>query len=157
MTLRTYPRNPSLFVKNAFFAAILCLFAGIFAPVFGQEIHEVDTTKTPIEHGGKINISEVIIEHVMDHHTWHFFDGHYGTLYLPVIVYSEERGFEIFSSKHFFNEHHEAVEYDGYKLENGKVSRRQAGAGFLDHQKCDDAVHQCSASNHYSHGNGKSV
>jgi len=123
MTLRTYPRNPSLFVKNAFFAAILCLFAGIFAPVFGQEIHEVDTTKTPIEHGGKINISEVIIEHVMDHHTWHFFDGHYGTLYLPVIVYSEERGFEIFSSKHFFNEHHEAVEYDGYKLENGKVYR----------------------------------
>jgi F-type H+-transporting ATPase subunit a len=121
--VRTYPKNPFLFVKNAFFAVILGLFSGIIAPAFGQEIHETDTIKTVAEHSGKINISEVIIEHVMDHHTWHFFDGHYGTLYLPVIVYSEERGLEVFSSKHFFNEHHQPVEYDGYKLENGKVYR----------------------------------
>jgi F-type H+-transporting ATPase subunit a len=109
--------------KKALFALVFTFLTGFLAPVFGQEIHETDTTKTAQEHAGKINISEVIIEHVMDHHTWHFFDGHYGTLYLPVIVYSGERGLEIFSSKHFFNDHHQPVEYDGYKLENGKVYR----------------------------------
>jgi F-type H+-transporting ATPase subunit a len=42
------------------------------------------------------NASEVILHHVMDDHIWHFFDGHYGTLYLPVIVYSSDRGFDVF-------------------------------------------------------------
>lgn len=121
--MRTYPKNPISALKTAFFALIFLFFAGNFSPVFGQEIHETDSTAAPSAHGENRPISEVIIEHVMDHHTWHFFDGHYGTLYLPVIVYSDERGLEIFSSKHFFNEHHEAVEYDGYKLENGKVYR----------------------------------
>ncbi len=126
--MRTYPKNPFLIVKNAFFAVIFLLCAGIFAPIFGQEIHETDSVVTEAAHGSERPISEVIIEHVMDHHTWHFFDGHYGTLYLPVIVYSDERGLEIFSSKHFFNEHHEPVAYDGYKLENGKVYRGEKQA-----------------------------
>jgi F-type H+-transporting ATPase subunit a len=66
----------------------------------------------------EFNASEVILHHVMDDHIWHFWDGHYGTLYLPVIVYSSERGFEVFSSHHFYDEHHNVVEYNGYKLEH---------------------------------------
>src|ERR1700690_1858147 len=61
-------------------------------------------------------LSEVILEHVMDHHSWHFFNGRYGTLYLPVIVCSSERGLEFFSSRHLFDEHHQRIEYNGYQL-----------------------------------------
>ncbi len=66
-------------------------------------------------------VSQVIFEHVMDHHIWHFFEGHYGTLYLPVIVYSAERGLAIFSSRHFFDDHHQPVTYNGYTLGHNKI------------------------------------
>ena len=52
---------------------------------------------------------------------WHFFDGHYGTLYLPVIVYSSERSLEIFSSHHFYDEHHNPVAYLDYRLEDNTI------------------------------------
>ncbi|MBX2964765.1 MAG: F0F1 ATP synthase subunit A [Cyclobacteriaceae bacterium] len=67
------------------------------------------------------NVSEVILHHVMDDHIWHFWDGHYGTLYLPVIVYSSERGLEVFSSKNFYDEHHNVVTYNGYTLDHGHI------------------------------------
>ncbi len=78
------------------------------------------------------NASEVIIHHVLDDHIWHFFDGHYGTLYLPVIVYSSERGLEIFSSHNFYDEHHNVVEYNGYKLEHSHISLVNSDAYVLD-------------------------
>jgi len=65
------------------------------------------------------NPSETIVHHVLDDHIWHFFDGHYGTLYLPIIVYSSEKGFDMFSSKNFYDDHHNLVEYKGYTLEHG--------------------------------------
>lgn len=68
----------------------------------------------------KINISEVILHHVMDNHVWHFTDGL--VLPLPVIVYSGEKGLDFFSSGNFFNEKHEAVEYNGYKLEHNHIT-----------------------------------
>ncbi|NOT75464.1 MAG: F0F1 ATP synthase subunit A [Cyclobacteriaceae bacterium] len=72
-------------------------------------------------HGKSLDISEVIIEHVLDNHVWHFFNGHYGTIYPPVIVYTSERGLEMFSSKNFFDEHHNPVAYNGYTLEHDKI------------------------------------
>src|SRR5688572_15234229 len=79
----------------------------------------------------KFNASEVILHHVLDDHIWHFWDGHYGTLYLPVIVYSE-RGLEMFSSHNFYNEHHEVVEYNGYKLEHSHILLADSGKAVLD-------------------------
>lgn len=67
------------------------------------------------------NVSDVILHHVVDDHIWHFFDGHYGTLYLPVIVYSSERGLETFSSHNFYDEHHNTVAYNGYTLEHNHI------------------------------------
>ncbi|HOO09863.1 MAG TPA: F0F1 ATP synthase subunit A [Cyclobacteriaceae bacterium] len=67
------------------------------------------------------NVSEVIIHHVLDDHVWHLFDGHYGTLYLPVIVYSGERGLEVFSSSNFYDEAHNLVTYKGYRIEHGHI------------------------------------
>lgn len=57
----------------------------------------------------------------MDSHIWHFFDGHYGTLYLPVIIYTSERGLDLFSSRHFYGEYHNVVPYNGYRLEGPKI------------------------------------
>jgi F-type H+-transporting ATPase subunit a len=78
------------------------------------------------------NASEVILHHELDDHIWHFFDGHYGTLYLPVIVYSSERGLEMFSSHNFYDEHHNVVEYNGYKLEHSHIYLADSGKAVLD-------------------------
>ncbi len=71
--------------------------------------------------GKEFNASEVILHHVVDDHIWHFVDGHYGTLYLPVIVYSESKGFETFSSSNFYDEDHTIVPYNGYVMEHGQI------------------------------------
>jgi F-type H+-transporting ATPase subunit a len=68
------------------------------------------------------NASEVILHHVMDDHVWHFWDGRFGTLYLPVIVYSSERGLEVFSSHNFYDAHHQVIEYNGYTLDHGHIT-----------------------------------
>jgi F-type H+-transporting ATPase subunit a len=103
-------------VKAVFLAFLLLLLVGEFTPVHAQETEEKKEEKEE-----KIKISEVILEHVMDHHIWHFFNGHYGTLYLPVIVYSSEGGLNVFSSRHFFDEHHHPAAYNGYTLNKGKI------------------------------------
>lgn len=67
------------------------------------------------------NASDIILHHVVDDHSWHFFDGHYGTLHLPVIVYSAEKGFDLFSSGNFYDDHHETVPFQGYILDHGTI------------------------------------
>jgi F-type H+-transporting ATPase subunit a len=69
------------------------------------------------EGGEDFNPGDMIMHHVTDAHSWHFFDGHYGTLYLPVIVYSEENGLDVFSSSNFYNDEHETIPYNGYILD----------------------------------------
>jgi len=87
---------------------------------------------SPAETKAPLNVSEVILHHVMDDHIWHFFDGHYGTLYLPVIVYTAERGLEVFSSRNFYDDHHRVVEYNGYKLDHNHIYLAETGKAVLD-------------------------
>ena len=68
------------------------------------------------------NAGDMIMHHIVDAHIWHLWDGHYGTIYLPVILYSSERGVEVFSSSNFYNEHHNIVPYNGYKMEHEHIS-----------------------------------
>lgn len=82
--------------------------------------------------GEKFNASEVILHHVMDDHIWHFWDGHYGTIYLPIIVYSADKGLEIFSSRNFYDEDHQVVPYNGYRLEHNHIVLQSSGKGVLD-------------------------
>jgi len=105
-----------------YFIALLFL-VGFSTPSFASEA-ENDTTK--------FNASEVILHHVLDDHIWHFWDGHYGTLYLPVIVYSSEKGLDIFSSRNFYDEHHNLVEFNGYKLEHSHITLADSGKAVLD-------------------------
>lgn len=93
-----------------------------FSSVFAQEATAADTVQTEAHAEGGFNANDVIIHHVLDDHIWHFFDGHYGTLYLPVIVYSQERGLDMFSSSRFYDEHHQTVEYNGYQLEHNHIT-----------------------------------
>ena len=71
--------------------------------------------------GGKeIDAAEVIMEHIMDNHEYHFADisGHAISLPLPIIVYSKERGLDVFMSSRF--EHGHAT-YKGYKMEDDHI------------------------------------
>lgn len=70
----------------------------------------------------EFNPGDMIMHHVKDAHAWHFFDGHYGTLYLPVIVYSQERGVEMFSSSNFYDDEHNIIDFNGYKLDQEHIS-----------------------------------
>jgi F-type H+-transporting ATPase subunit a len=97
------------------FFPFLVLFFLIFSGAASapQEVHE-SAAGEPAKKG--FDASAVILHHVMDDHVWHLWD-HGGTIYLPVIVYSGERGLEIFSSRNFYDTHHNKVAYKGYMLD----------------------------------------
>lgn len=84
--------------------------------------------------GGASEVSEVIMHHVTDDHQWHFADGL--VLPLPVIIYSESGGLEVFSSANFFNEDHEPKSFERnghvYKLEHGHISFEGSDEHILD-------------------------
>ena len=42
-------------------------------------------------------------------------------LNLPIIVYSSEKGLDVFSSANFYDEHHNVVPYKGYKLDHNNI------------------------------------
>lgn len=79
--------------------------------------HEVEVEKE--ESKEAVEVSDIIIHHVLDDHSWHFADGF--VIPLPIIVYSSEKGLDIFSSSHFIGEHHQAVAYNGYELKHNHI------------------------------------
>ena len=107
--------------RTAFCLPILAIFFLTFSGVFAQGERATESGEHGAPSEEKLSVSKVIIEHVLDNHIWHFFDGYYGTLYLPVMVYTPDRGVAIFSSHHFYDEHHNRVEYQGYRLEHNKI------------------------------------
>jgi F-type H+-transporting ATPase subunit a len=110
---------------SSFSLVLIVLFSGVF-------FTDLKASDKAEEEPGKFKPGEVILHHVMDDHIWHFWDGHYGTLYLPVIVYSAEKGLDIFSSHHFYDEHHNVVEYDGYKLDHNNIYLTASNKKVLD-------------------------
>ncbi len=82
------------------------------------------------EEGGAFKPGDMIIHHITDDYVWHFFDGHYGTLYLPVILYTDN-GLEFFSSSNFYNEAHERIAYGNYQIEHGHIKTLN-GSSVLD-------------------------
>ena len=67
------------------------------------------------EPAGGIDPAALIMDHIKDGHEFHF-----GSLSipLPVILYSPQRGLDMFSSANF---HHGHEPYKGYKIEEGKI------------------------------------
>ena len=91
----------------------------------------VATTEHANKEEGSFNVTETILEHIKDDHSWHLW-GH-TSIALPVILYTPQ-GFDVFSSEKLVDEHHEPVVYKGkfdYKLVEGKTKIVNA-AGEVD-------------------------
>ncbi len=93
------------------------LISGTTISSFGQEAEEkTEVTGHGESHEEAFDASTFIMEHLADSHEWHILtkkNGESVAIYLPVILYSKEKGLDIFSSRKLS---HGAV-YDGYKLE----------------------------------------
>jgi F-type H+-transporting ATPase subunit a len=76
---------------------------------------------------------EIILHHVQDDHVWEFWHADFGTLYLPIILFSNRKGIEVFSSSNFYDENHNKVPYNGYILDDhGHVIPTEAGLSIYD-------------------------
>ena len=101
-------------------AAVFSVFAVLFFNTsFAQEKQDTkyETEKTEKK---DFDANEVIFGHVLDAHEFHFLsykgdDGeeHHATIPLPVILYSKEKGIDIFMSSKF---HHGEHDNKGYRL-----------------------------------------
>ncbi|MEO9483286.1 MAG: F0F1 ATP synthase subunit A [Ekhidna sp.] len=76
----------------------------------------------------QFNPNEMINHHISDSHVWEIYHGL--TVHLPVIVYSEEKGLDIFSSANFYN-HEEVVPYNGYIMDHDHITL-ESGAHVFD-------------------------
>ena len=65
------------------------------------------------------NPGEMINHHIADAHSWEIFHGL--TVHLPVILYSSEKGLDIFSSANFYDEHHHVVPFNGYEMHHEHI------------------------------------
>ncbi len=116
-------------MKKSSVTAISAFLTIFFMVVLGFSNLAVASETTEEGEHEKFNANEVIIEHVLDDHQWHFTE--HLVLPLPIIVYSSERGVEVFSSSHFYDHHHK-VEYNGYKLEGCNIFLTSTGEKVLD-------------------------
>jgi F-type H+-transporting ATPase subunit a len=116
-------KKPFLVSKTAFFALFFVVLTGLSA---------YSASNSEGEHESKseeFSVSEVILDHVMDSHEWHITESL--VIPLPIIVYTEEKGLEIFSSSRFL-EHHQPVPYNGYKLEHNHITLADSGKPVID-------------------------
>ncbi|MDQ6757551.1 MAG: F0F1 ATP synthase subunit A [Bacteroidota bacterium] len=101
-------------------AAVFSVFSVLFfTTAIAQENKEAHVANEKTEKKS-FDANEVIFGHVLDAHEFHFLsykgsDGlqHHATIPLPVILYSKEKGFDVFMSSKF--EHGEHT-YKGYEL-----------------------------------------
>ena len=71
--------------------------------------------------GTKVDAAEVIMEHIMDNHEYHFADynGKAISLPLPIILYSKDRGgLKAFMSSKFQHGH---ADYEGYRMDHNHI------------------------------------
>ena len=86
------------------------LLAGSTISVFSQEVGKKEVP------AAKFDAGPYIMAHIADSHEWHILtkkNGESVAIYLPVIVYSKEKGLNIFSSKRFAH----GQEYKGFRIE----------------------------------------
>lgn len=81
---------------------------------------------------GKFNVGDMIMHHIKDEHGWEL--AHGVTIPLPVILYSADRGVELFSSSRLADDQ----VYNGYKQEHGKIHRVDAAGKEVEEAKIYD-------------------
>lgn len=82
------------------------------------------------EGGGSFNPGDMINHHILDSHVYEIAEGF--VIPLPVILYSSDRGLEMFSSANLFDENHNAVEYNGYTYDHGHILTTDASRKIID-------------------------
>ncbi len=106
--------------------AVFSLFILLFSNVsLANDDQHGDHGNQPKKEKKGFDANEVIFGHVLDAHEFHFLDipgedghKHPVTIPLPVILYSPQRGLDVFMSSKL--EHGHAI-YKGYKLIEGKI------------------------------------
>jgi F-type H+-transporting ATPase subunit a len=101
--------------KDLITLSFYLLLAGSTISAFGQTVEE-NKEKEKAGSEKEFDASTFIMEHIADSHEWHLLTKQDSTsvaIYLPVILYSKEKGLDIFSSKKLA---HRNI-YKGYKLE----------------------------------------
>lgn len=99
-------------MKTHYLTALLFIFliSGIYSPL------KADEDKPGGHEAKEFNASEFILDHIADSHEWHILttkEGKSVAIYLPVILYSKEKGLSVFSSKKLSHGH----VHNGYRLE----------------------------------------
>jgi F-type H+-transporting ATPase subunit a len=103
----------------------------IFVFLLGAISFPLSAQEEPVKHeeAPAFDASTFILDHIADSHEWHILtkkDGKAVAIYLPVILYSKEKGLDIFSSRRLA----EGQEYKGYKLvEEGDLKGKIIFAG----------------------------
>ena len=102
----------SKFMKSLLVAVFSVFLLSFSQTAFSQENHE-EHKKTE----EKFDPTTAILNHVQDAYEFHFFSvgDFHASVYLPVILYSPQKGLSIFSSKRFGHDHDQ--QYDGYKMQ----------------------------------------
>ena len=106
-------------MKSLLVAAFSLFIITFYNTVSAQE--QPKNTQTEEKKSGDFNPGDVIMEHIMDNHDFHFAEigGKHIAIPLPVIIYSPQRGLTAFSSSNF---NHGETAYQGYKLtEKGAI------------------------------------
>lgn len=98
-----------------------CLLAAIFSTflLFSSGVLSAQDSTEAAHANQPLNPTEMIMQHVQDAHSFHFFSlgNFHAIIPVPVIVYSPQKGLSIFSSAKFG--HEGELTYDGYRLESG--------------------------------------
>ncbi|MBX3163286.1 MAG: F0F1 ATP synthase subunit A [Bacteroidetes bacterium] len=114
--------NTSKHFLSALFL-IFFLFTGFSVKAVSQhkEHEAINTEHSTHAHEEKpVDITAVAFGHILDSHSWHLWgEGHDAVaLPLPVIIYSNTKGLQVFSSAKFEHGH---ASYNGYSLEDEKI------------------------------------
>lgn len=114
-------------LKSVLFSAFSLLAVSV-ATAQHEDMHG-DAAHAPETHQeAPLDPGKIIIEHVTDAHDFHFatIGDHHISLPLPVILYSPQKGFKVFSSAKF---HHGHEVVDGYQLVNEHFIEKVKAAG----------------------------
>lgn len=88
---------------------------------FSQYIYAGDKAPLTENKEEKFDPAKEIMGHIKDGYEFHFFSigNFHASIPLPVILYSPQNGWSVFSSSRFGHEHENI--YNGYKWENGNI------------------------------------
>ncbi|HEU5051973.1 MAG TPA: F0F1 ATP synthase subunit A [Hanamia sp.] len=97
--------------------SLLVAVFSLFLVSFSQTAFSQENAEGHKKSEEKFDPTTAILNHVQDAYEFHFFSlgDFHASIYLPVILYSPQKGLSIFSSKRFGPNHDQ--NYDGYRLE----------------------------------------